>query len=101
MARLVMGCPTARPQQEGIEDPDRDPQQEDQLDAAEGKDIADYDPDVDNVGSKPQVEPVAQDEWEFDPDAEYVNMEIPQDGTLHQRMMPWKQPMGILQVHRA
>ena len=101
MARPVRGRPTARSQQEGIEEPDRDPQQEDQLDAAEGKGIADYDPDVDNVGSEPKVEPVAQDEREFDPDAEYVEMEIPQDGTPHQRIMPWDQHMGILQVHRA
>ena len=28
-------------------------------------------------------------------------MEIPQDVTLHQRMMPWEQYMGILQEHKA
>ena len=38
---------------------------------------------------------------EVDPDAEYVNMVIPWDGTLRPRMMPWEQYMGILQVHRA
>ena len=50
MARPVRGYPTARPQREGAEEPDIDPQQEDQLDAAEGKDIADYDPDIDYLG---------------------------------------------------
>ena len=56
MARLVRGCPTSRPQKEGAEEPERDPQQEDQPDAAEGKDIADYDLDVDYVGSESKVE---------------------------------------------
>ena len=40
MARPVRGHPTARSQQEGTEEPERDPQQEDQSNAAEGKDIA-------------------------------------------------------------
>ena len=101
MARPVRGCPTARPQREGTEEPERDPQQEDQQDATEGKDIADYNLDVDYVGSEPKIEPVAQDERGVDPDAEYANMKIPCDGTLRQRMMPWEQYMGILWVHRA
>ena len=84
-----MGYPTSRPQQEGAEEPEQDPQQEDQSDAAEGKDIADYDPDIDYVGSEPKVEQVAQDEREVDPDAEYANMDIPHEGTLCQKMMPW------------
>ena len=42
--------------------PERDPQQEVQPDATEGKDIADYNLDVDYVGSEPKVESVAQDE---------------------------------------
>ena len=101
MSRPVRGCPTARPQREGAEEPDRDPQQEDHFDAGEGEYTADYNPDVDYVGSEPKVEPVTQDEREVDPDAEYANMEIPHDGTLCQGMMPWEQYKGILQVHRA
>ena len=77
MARLVRGCPTTRPQQEGTEEPERDPQQEDQSDATEGEDIADYNPDVDYEGSEPKVELVPQVEREVDP-----------GGFLHQRMMP-------------
>ena len=71
-----MGCPTARSQQE----PEGDPQQEDQPDVTEGKDIADYDPDVDYEGSEPKVKQSAQEQREDDPDTEYVGMEIPQDG---------------------
>ena len=82
MAKLVRGCLTARPQQAGAKEPERDPQQEDQPDAAEGKDIADYNLDIDCVGSVPEVEPVMQDERKVDPDAEYANMEIPHDGTI-------------------
>ena len=70
MARPVRGCPTARPPQEGAEEPERDHQQEDQPDAAEGKDIADYDPDVDYVGSEPNIEQSAQEQKGVDPDAE-------------------------------
>ena len=58
MARLMRGCLTASPQQEGTEEPDKDPQQMDQLDTAEGKNIADYNPDIDYVCSEPKVEPV-------------------------------------------
>ena len=101
MARPVRGCPTARSQQEGIEEPKRDPQQEDQPDATEGKDIAGYDLDVDYEGSEPEVKQSAQEQKEVDPDAEYAEMEIPQDGILRKRMMPQDQYMGILRVHRA
>ena len=52
MARPVRGRPTARSKQEGIGEPERDPQQEDQPDATEGKDIAHYDLDVDYEGSE-------------------------------------------------
>ena len=51
MARPVRECPTPRPQQEGMEEPVRDPQQKKQSDAVEGKVIADYGPDIDNGGS--------------------------------------------------
>ena len=87
MARPVRGPPTARLQQEGEEEPKRDHQQEEQPDATEGKDIVDYDPDVDYEGLEMEVDTVAQDQSEVDPGAEYVKMELPCDGTLHQRMM--------------
>ena len=88
MARPVRGYPTSRPQQEGAEEPKRDPQQEGKPDTTEGKDIADCDPDIDYVVSEPKDESVAQDEREVDPDAEYVNMDTPHEGTFHQKMMP-------------
>ena len=62
----------------------------------EGEDIADYDMDIDYVDSEPKVEPVTQEEREVDPDAEYASMDIPHEGTLHQRMMPQKQYKEIL-----
>ena len=70
MARLVRGCPTAMSQQEGIEEPQRDSQQEDQQDAIGGKDIADYGLDVDYEGSEPKVKQSAQEQREVDPDVE-------------------------------
>ena len=51
MARPVRGWPTSRPQQKGTEELERDPQQEGQPDATEGKDTTDYNPDVDYMGS--------------------------------------------------
>ena len=48
-----------------------------------------------------QVEPVTQIEREVNPDTEYANIEIPQDGTLHQRMMSQEQYKSILWVHSA
>ena len=50
-----MGWLTTRSQQKGAEEPERDPHEEDQPDATVGKDIADYNPDVDYEGSKPEV----------------------------------------------
>ena len=88
MARPVRRCPTAKSQQEGIEEPERDTQQEDQPDTTEGEDIADYNLDIDYEGSEPEIKPSAQEQKEVDPDAEHAEMEIPQDETLHQRMMP-------------
>ena len=81
--------------------PKRDPQQEEQPDTPEGKVIADYNLDIDYEGSEPKVESVAQDEREVDSDAEYAKMEMSRDGTLHQRMMPWEQYMGIQWAHKA
>ena len=100
MARLLRGCPTARSQQEGTEEPERDPWQEDQPDATGGADIEDYNPDVDYEGSEPKAKQSAPEQREVDPDTEYANMEIPQDGTLCQRMMPWEQYVGIVWVQR-
>ena len=70
MAKQVRGWPTARPQQEGAEEPERDHQQEEQSDATGREDIANYDVDIGYVGSEPKVEPDAQVEREVDPDAE-------------------------------
>ena len=101
MARLVRGCPTARSQQEGMEEPKRDPQQGKQPDAAEGKDIADNNLDIGYEGSEPQVEPDAQEQRDIDPDAAYAKMEMPRNGTLCQRIISWETYMGILWVHKA
>ena len=80
MTRLVRGCLTPRPQQKGATEPERDPQKEEQPDASEGKIIADYDLDVDYEGSKPEVEPDAQEQREVDPDAEYAAWKFPEMG---------------------
>ena len=101
MARLVRGHSTPKPQQEGTEEPESDPHQEEQPDAVEDKVIADYNPDIDYKGLEPKVEPVTQEQWEVDSDAEYAGMEVPQDGTFCQRMMPLERYMGILWVHKA
>ena len=61
MARLVMGQPTARSQQEGIKEPERDAQQEDQPDATGDEDIEDYNSDVDYEGSEPGVKQSVQE----------------------------------------
>ena len=87
--------------QECVTEPERDPQQEEQPDAAEGKVIADYNPDADYEESGPKVQPDAQEQREVDPDSEYSKIEIPRDGTFHQKMMPWEMYMGVLQVHKV
>ena len=104
MARTMRGHPTTWLQLEGKDELEKilnAPQQEDHPDTAEGRDIADYDPDVDFEGSELKVEPVAQEQREVDPDVEYAKMEIPRNGTLCQRMMPWDVYMGILWVHKG
>ena len=91
MVRIMRGCPTTLLQLEGKDDPEtilNAPQQEGHPDTAEGGDIADYDPDVDYEGSELKVELVTQEQKEVDPDAEYATIEMPRNGTLHQRMMP-------------
>ena len=97
MARPVRGCPTTRSQQEDAEEPVRDPQQEEQSDDTGDEVMADYDPDVDYEGS----EPLTQEQKEVDSNAEYAKMEMPRDGTLHQRLMPLETYMGNLWVHKA
>ena len=67
----------------------------------EGKDIVDYNADEDYEGSELKNEPVTQEQREVDPDAEYAKREMPQNGTLHQRMMPQDVYMGILWVNKA
>ena len=101
MARLVRGCPTTRQQQEGAEEPEWEPQQEDQPDATNHKEIADYDPDIDYEGTDLEVEPVAQEEREVNPDKEYANMDTPHDVTLCQRIRHLENCKGTLWVHRA
>ena len=77
------------------------PQKEGYLDAAVNKDIADHDLDMDYEGSEPKVELVARDQREVDPATEYAKMEMPRNGTLCERMMPWEVYIRILWVHKA
>ena len=97
----MRGCPTPRPQQKGMEEPIKDPRQEEKSDAAEGEVIANYSLDINNEGSEPEVEPDAQGQRDVDPDTEYVKMKMPRDGTLRQGMMPWETYMGILWEHKT
>ena len=55
------------------------PQQEEQTDATEGKDIVDFNSNVDYEGSEPKNKPVAQQQKEED---SYAKIELPQDGTF-------------------
>ena len=73
---MLKGCPTDRSQEEGAEQPKRDPQQGDKPDAIVGKDIEDYNMDINYEGLEPKVEQRAQEQREVDPDTEYVNKEI-------------------------
>ena len=58
----MRGYLTPRPQREGTTEPERDPKQEEQTDAAEGKVITDYDLDIDYEGSEPTVMQNAQEQ---------------------------------------
>ena len=49
--------------------------------------IADYNLDIDYDGLELKNVPDGQEETEENSDAEYENMEIPCNGTFHQRMM--------------
>ena len=75
------------------------PQQEEQPDATEGKVIVDYDLDIDYYGSASKNEPVTQEEKEENSDAEYTNVEITQDRTFCQRILPCNVMQEIQQVH--
>ena len=88
---------------EGTEEPKTNPsvsQQEEQPDATEGEVITDYDPDVDYEESEPKNEPGAQKEKEEHSDTEYANIEIPCNGTFHQKMMPCNVRQRIKCVHQ-
>ena len=50
--------------------------------------IVDYNLDIDNERSEPEVQQSAQEQREVNPDAEYVEMEMPRNGTLCKRMIP-------------
>ena len=93
---------TAESKSEGAEEPEINPsvsQQEEQPDATKGKVIADYDPDIDYERSKPKNKPDSQEKKEENTDIEYTNMEIPHNGTFHQRMMPCNNVQRIQHVH--
>ena len=89
------------PQQEGLEELIRNPQQEEQSDTIEGIVIVDYNPDVDYEGSEPKVEPGTQEKRKVGSYVEYVKVEMPRDEILHQRIMLWEIYMAILLVHNA
>ena len=82
VTRTVRGCLTVQLQQECTEKSETNPsvpQQEEQADAAEGKVIAGYKPDVDYKpeGSDPEIKPVDHNKEEENSGAEYVKMEFP------------------------
>ena len=65
MARTMRGCPTARSQPEGTEEPETNPtvpQQPKQPNATESKVIVHYGLGIYYEGSKPENEPDAQEE---------------------------------------
>ena len=86
MAATIRGCLILQLQPEGTEEPQTNisiPQQERQLDAAEGKVVADYELDINyqSEGWDPEIEAVH--DKEENSDAEYAKMELPGVGTLH------------------
>ena len=93
MARLVRGYPTPRLQQEGVTEPERDPQQEEQLDATEGKVIAE--------GQSPKLSQTLKSKGMLILMQNMKEIEILRDGTLCQRMLPLERYMGILWIHKA
>ena len=104
MARPVRGCLTPQPQQGGTKEPETNtsvPQQEEQIDASEGKDIDDYDAHLDNKpeGLAPEIKAV--DEDKENSDTEYAKIELPHDEILHQRKMNCKVAEKIKRVYQA
>ena len=80
MTRSLRGWLTARSQQEGIEEPEWDPQQEIQPDATGGKDIEHYNPDVDYEGSEQKIKQSAPEQREVDLDADIQTWKFPKMG---------------------
>ena len=74
-------------------------QQEENLDATEGKVIADYNIDIDYEGSEPKNGPDAQEKKERDSDTEYAEIKVSCSGTFHQRMMHCNILQRIQSVH--
>ena len=67
MARTMMGYLTTWSQSEGKDEPEtilNAPQQEGHPDATVGRDVTDYDPDIDYEGLEPKVESFAQKQRE-------------------------------------
>ena len=104
MARTVIDAQQIGPNQEekmSLRRFSTPPQQEGHPDATEGRDIADYNQDVDYEGLEPKVEPVTQKQRKDNPDETYAKMELPRNKAFCQRMMPQETCMGILQVCKA
>ena len=93
MARPVRGCLMPQSWQGGTEEPEiitSVPQQEEQADTTEYEVIADYNPDIDYEPEESDTEIEAVNEEEENSAAVYSKMELPQEGTLHQRTMNHK-----------
>ena len=78
----MRGCWTPCLQQGCTEEPEKNtsvPQQEEQTAFAEGKDVTDYDQDVDYKPDESNSEIKAVNEGAENSDTEYVKMELSQD----------------------
>ena len=105
MARTMRGHPKAWLQPEGAEETQKNinvPWQEESSDAAEDESITDYELDVDYKpeGSDPEIKADAQEE-ERNFNAEHIKMELPQQGTLHQRPLNHRVAEKIQLLHQA
>ena len=67
---MLSAHPTTWLQPESKDETEKIPPQQGHPDTIVGRDIADYNPDIDYEGSEPKVEPVDQEQREVDPDAE-------------------------------
>ena len=104
MARTIRGCLTAWSQPERTGEPEITPsfpQQEEESGAINGEVVADYKSDVDYEpeGSDPEIKPVNHIQEKEDPEAEYAKMEIPCQGTVHQRSMSCKVAEAFEHIH--